>query len=414
MDLQKAFDAGFDAVKRYVDDIIDQVEERLIALEKRAPERGEPGPAGEPGADGARGADGVGLADIVRDADGNLIAVMSDGRTKAIGNIAVRDGKDGDPGEKGDAGPTGAGVSDIDVELVEEGRTAVFRFTVGDVEHAFEVALPEGPAGRDGANGRDADVDAVRAMIDEAVARAVEAIPVPKDGKDADPEAVRAMVDEAVGAAVTAAVAAMPAPVAAEDVLPALEKRVDEFLAAIPAPKDGAPGPEGPAGRDGAPGRDGLDVKDLFRADGGRLVAVMSDGTVKDLGVIQGNDGVPGKDGEPGRDGRDGRDGVDGVGFDDLDLVEDDDGLKLRFVRGDNIKEFPLPVVVDRGIYREGVTFRKGSGATYGGSYWIAREDTSSKPGTDNTWRLAVKAGRDGKSVPTAAPQEEKQPIRLR
>lgn len=379
MDLQKAFDAGFDAVKRYVDDIIDQVEGRLIALEKRAPERGEPGPAGAPGADG------VGLADIVRDADGNLIAVMSDGRTKAIGNIAVRDGKDGAPGEKGDAGPAGAGVSDIDVEIVEEGRTAVFRFTVGDVEHAFEVALPEGPAGRDGAN-----------------------------GKDADPEVVRTMVDEAVGDAVTAAVAAIPAPVAAEDVLPALEKRVDEFLAAIPAPKDGAPGPEGPAGRDGSPGRDGLDVKDLFRADGGRLVAVMSDGTVKDLGVIQGNDGAPGKDGEPGRDGKDGRDGLDGVGFDDLDLVEDNDGLKLRFVRGDNVKEFPLPVVVDRGIYREGVTFRKGSGATYGGSYWIAREDTSSKPGTDNTWRLAVKAGRDGKSVPASSPQEEKQPIRLR
>ncbi|NTA35985.1 hypothetical protein [Agrobacterium salinitolerans] len=35
MDLQKAFDQGFDAVKQYVDDITDQVEARLIALEKR-------------------------------------------------------------------------------------------------------------------------------------------------------------------------------------------------------------------------------------------------------------------------------------------------------------------------------------------------------------------------------------------
>lgn len=34
MELQQAFDAGFDAVKKYVDSIADQVEDRLIALEK--------------------------------------------------------------------------------------------------------------------------------------------------------------------------------------------------------------------------------------------------------------------------------------------------------------------------------------------------------------------------------------------
>jgi hypothetical protein len=32
-DLQAAFDAGFDSVKAYVDDITDQVEERLVATE---------------------------------------------------------------------------------------------------------------------------------------------------------------------------------------------------------------------------------------------------------------------------------------------------------------------------------------------------------------------------------------------
>ena len=31
--LQEAFDEGFDAVKAYVDDITDQVEERLVATE---------------------------------------------------------------------------------------------------------------------------------------------------------------------------------------------------------------------------------------------------------------------------------------------------------------------------------------------------------------------------------------------
>ncbi len=41
MDLQAAFNDGFDAVKRYVDDITDQVEERLIAVEKRQPDSGD-------------------------------------------------------------------------------------------------------------------------------------------------------------------------------------------------------------------------------------------------------------------------------------------------------------------------------------------------------------------------------------
>jgi len=38
MDLQKAFDQGFDAVKAYVDGITDQVEERLIELEEKTNE----------------------------------------------------------------------------------------------------------------------------------------------------------------------------------------------------------------------------------------------------------------------------------------------------------------------------------------------------------------------------------------
>ncbi|MGB3501863.1 MAG: hypothetical protein WBA44_09580 [Mesorhizobium sp.] len=38
MDLQEAFDAGFVAVKSYIDKITDQVEERLIAIEKRLDE----------------------------------------------------------------------------------------------------------------------------------------------------------------------------------------------------------------------------------------------------------------------------------------------------------------------------------------------------------------------------------------
>ncbi|ARC37892.1 hypothetical protein A6J80_17415 [Paracoccus yeei] len=214
------------------------------------------------------------------------------------------------------------------------------------------------------------EVPDIPALVAEAVQEAVKALPAPQDGKD--------------GASVTP-----------EDVMPALEKRVDDFLATIPAPKDGRDGVDGidgTPGDKGEPGRDGLDVKDLFRADGGRLIAVMSDGTTKDLGAFVG------KDGEPGRDGVDGRDGADGLGFEDMDFVTDDHGRVLaKFTRGDVVKSVRLPGIVDRGPYKAGEEYEKGDAVSYGGSLWIAQEPTGDKPDGSKAWRLSVKKGRDAR-----------------
>lgn len=85
----------------------------------------------------------------------------------------------------------------------------------------------------------------------------------------------------------------------------ALSGRIDSVeraLAALPVPKDGAPGERGADGAAGADGRDGKDG------------APGADGTPGEKGV-DGRDGDPGKDGEKGLDGApgaDGRDGVDG------------------------------------------------------------------------------------------------------
>lgn len=95
--------------------------------------------------------------------------------------------------------------------------------------------------------------------------------------------------------------------------------------------------------------------------------------------------------------GRDGKDGFDGVGFDDLDLVHDERGVFLRFVKGENVKEFRLPIVVDRGVFKAGQTYNKGDGTTWGGSFWIAQEETTEKPDSGKGWRCAVKRGRDGR-----------------
>lgn len=95
------------------------------------------------------------------------------------------------------------------------------------------------------------------------------------------------------------------------------------------------------------------------------------------------------------------KDGVDALGFDDMTVEHDGErDFTLRFVRGDQVKEFAfcVPLVIDRGFWAEGKTAELGDGMTFGGSYWIAQKATDTKPEIGNPdWRLAVKKGRDGK-----------------
>lgn len=214
-----------------------------------------------------------------------------------------------------------------------------------------------------GIDGKSVTIDDVLPAITEQVSKHLEAIPAPKDGED--------------GKSVTV-----------DDIMPALTKRVDDFLAAIPLPKDGEPG------------RDGLDVKDMFRADGGRLVAVMSDGTTKDLGKFVGDDGKP---------------GLDGVGFDDM-TVEHDGERKavLRFTKGERVVEnvITLPTVIYRGVFKAEQPYERGDSVTQAGSTWIATKDTSERPGDGADWVLSVKRGRDGKDGELKPPTDPK-PVRL-
>lgn len=228
----------------------------------------------------------------------------------------------------------------------------------------------------------------------EARAKAVEDRPASftEDALTARLEAAEARAKAHADAAVQKALDAIPA--AAElpempelpDIASMVVEAVEKAVKAIPAPQDGK------EGKKGDPGRNGLDVKDLFRADGGRLVAVMSDGTTKDLGVFVG------KDGEPGRDGTDGKDGADGLGFEDMGFEADEHGRVLaKFQRGDVVKTIRLPGIVDRGPYKSGESYEKGDAVSYGGSLWIAQEPTGDKPDGSKAWRLAVKKGRDAR-----------------
>lgn len=168
---------------------------------------------------------------------------------------------------------------------------------------------------------------------------------------------------------------------------------------------DGAAGEKGADGRNGADGIAGADGKDGVGLAGavidraGGLILTLTDGTTRELGLVVGKDGRDGLNGKDGADGAPGRDGADGFGFDDLSFEHDGErGFVLRFVKGERTKEFSfqVPVVLDRGVWREG-DYSKGDGVSWGGSFWIAQKDTDSKPDSGDGWRLAVKRGRDGK-----------------
>lgn len=251
--------------------------------------------------------------------------------------------------------------------------------------------------------GKSITVDDVRPLLEEMVSGAVSALPPAKDGADADMDALKAHA----GAVVKEMVDAWERPkdgasVSIDDVRPVLEGLVNEAAKALPVPKDGV----------GAAGA----IIDRQ----GHLVLTLTNGDTKDLGQVVGKDAdqdalvalirdevakipVP-------------KDGADGLGFDDMTV--DYDGERtviLRWSRGEIVKEakIQIPVLIDRGVFKDGSGYVRGDGVTWGGSYWIAQGDTGEKPGDGSkSWRLAVKKGRDGKEVVKLPPSEPK-PFRL-
>lgn len=257
--------------------------------------------------------------------------------------------------------------------------------------------------------GKSVTVDDVMPAIDEAIDKAVAAIEVPQPDM--------AMIGLMIGEKVEAAVAQLPPAeagksVTIEDVRPLLE----EMVAALPPAEPGksvtveelAPLVEATVEKAVAamPVRDPVGLAGALIDREGHLVVTLSDGTTKALGRVVGTNGA-----DVDMDGVRStikaevealpkpRDGVDGVGFDDMDLVEEDGDLFLRFTRDEVVKSFLLPVPTDRGVWKER-EFKKGAGVSWGGSFFIAQRDTSAKPETpDSGWRLAVKRGRDGASA---------------
>jgi Collagen triple helix repeat (20 copies) len=106
MDLQTAFDRGFESVKRYVDSELEIMAARLIALETRPAEKGEPGPQGRPGECGAAGPPGE-------------VGPAGPSGLQGVPGERGADGAQGPPGlagargEKGDTGRDGRDAGDL-------------------------------------------------------------------------------------------------------------------------------------------------------------------------------------------------------------------------------------------------------------------------------------------------------------
>jgi len=137
-----------------------------------------------------------------------------------------------------------------------------------------------------------------------------------------------------------------------------------------------------------------LAVKGAHIERDGNLVFTLGDGSSHSAGLVVGRDGVDGQDGAPG---------AAGLGILDLDVSLGDDGrtLALRFERDGlaEVFEVELPVMLYRGVFDAERAYRPGDTVTFGGSAWVCHSPTSARPGEGEGWQLAVKRGRDGKSL---------------
>lgn len=284
-------------------------------------------------------------------------------------------------GEPGEPGMDGVGIADA----VKTDGVLILRLTDGTEKQIGQVD------GKDGEPGPPPDPETVAGVvrgmiaepIAEAVSTAVAALPAPERGEPGEkgeagpmpePEAVAGSFRELAENIVSEAVAA--------------------GIAKLPPPEKGDTGDQGRPGADGA---DGCGIADLLVDRDGNLVATFSDGRMKNIGPVQGRDGL---------DGKDGRDGFDLTAF-DVEQSEDLRSVTLKFARGDveQRHELKFPVVLDRGVYKADreQPYETGDSVTWGGSTWIAQRETSAKPDSpDSGWRLSTKRGRDGKDAKAA------------
>jgi len=168
----------------------------------------------------------------------------------------------------------------------------------------------------------------------------------------------------------------------------------------------------------GDPGERGAEGPQGLTGPSGPEGPVGPKGDVGEPGVI-GEQGGKGEKGDTGRDGRDAADltllfkhideqiaVVVADQFKGASITSSDSGRTLLAALGDKIHEIKTAVPLDRGVWKDGTTYAAGDSVSHGNSLFIAQTQTTTKPPSDD-WRLAVRAGRDGKDY---RPDEKRTP----
>lgn len=220
-------------------------------------------------------------------------------------------------------------------------------------------------------------------MITDAVAKAVSAIPLSKNGKDCDMDAVKAMIEEAVKA------------------VPVIHGKDGQ---------NGRDGKDGEKGERGEKGADGVGASGAMIDRDGALVLTMTNGEAKNLGV------VVGKDGKDGLNGKDGVDGLSLESF-DLEYLDESHEIRIKASAAGRVKEvrFPAGGIRPGGYWSEGTKAQAGEAWVHGGSTYFAKHPTTSKPDAKSEdWIIAARRGRDGERGQKGADGSPPAPIKLR
>lgn len=122
--------------------IVEEVESNLAAAVEKAvaeipkPKDGKDGADGKDGKDGEKGADGAGIADLMIDRAGELVATFTDGRMKNLGPVI---GRDGEPGRDG---KDGVSLESFEMEYLPDTHEVRLTAQAGDVKKT--ITYPAG------------------------------------------------------------------------------------------------------------------------------------------------------------------------------------------------------------------------------------------------------------------------------
>jgi len=381
-----------------------------------------------------------------KDADMAAVRALVDEAVKAI--PPARDGKDADPAviksmvaEAVAVLPKPQDGKSVTVEDVRPLLDEAIKQLRADADQAIAEPLQQAEAARDALfkavgelrqpeDGKSITLDDVQPVIKESVVRieldakaAIEqvgeaikrveamaaSIKQPEDGKSVTLDDVRPVIDEAikgmqvqVNAAVEKvhadtdelrdaakkAVEAIELPqdgksVTVDDVAPMIRAEIEKAVSTITKPADGV----------------GLAGAMIDRDD--CLLVTLTNGEVKNLGRVVG------------------KDGEDGLSLDALDVeyLPDTHEISIKASCAGKTKElcYPAGGIQPGGYWRDGTKAKACEAWTLDGQMYVAKRDTSSRPGYENRddWTLFVRKGRDGESTIKRVKDGPEPPIKL-